>query len=305
MNVDTKNKERKPLLALTAALVMPGLGHIYNGLVTEGISIYLIVAFMVPIFSWIAVHGPTMTLSILVFLGVLLTFGLYVWSAVSAFKEAKRIGINFRATPINTSYSYIAIAFFSWFFVFGQLADYTRTNIVAAYKVPTQSMIPGIMPGEHFFVDRRVNQPGSGMKLKRGDIVVFVDPNDRTQYYVKRVIGLPGDKVEISGHVVTVNGKGLTSTTESLNNANLAKDQFKIYDETSDEHSYDIVLKKDAAETDSVSVQVPNGQAFLLGDNRTNSMDSRNFGCVPLVDIVGRAEQIWLSSQLRRVGHVL
>jgi signal peptidase I len=141
-------------------------------------------------------------------------------------------------------------------------------------------MIPGIMPGEHFFVDRRVNQPGSGIKLKRGDIVVFIDPNDRTQYYVKRVIGLPGDKVEISGHVVSVNGKGLTSAAESTNRTNPDKDQFRIYDETSDGGSYDVVLKKEATKNDAVSVQVPNGETFLLGDNRTNSMDSRTFGCV-------------------------
>ena len=81
--------------------------------------------------------------------------------------------------------------------------------------------------------------------------------------------------------------------------------EFITYTETSlDGRSYKVIYRN-TAKQDLTTFKVPNGQTFVLGDNRSNTSDSRDFGFVPLVDTVGRAEQIWLSSDIKRIGTTL
>lgn len=283
-----KNK-RDSKKALLFSLVMPGLGQFYNGEVSKGIAFFLIFGFSVPLFSCLALHGPNVGLWVLVLMGVLFALGIYILSCVDAFKRAKIIGENYHLGPYNRSYVYISVLFFGYFFVLNQLVTYTKTHLVELYYVPSTSMSPGLERGDYFFTDKNVNSPGCKRKIKRGDIATFVYPNDRTTTYVKRIIGLPGDKIEMSGTEVKVNGQSIVQSTLS------AKQDRQVLREKADSgETYDVYWKLNSPGS-QLSVTVPDGQVFVLGDNRDEAYDSRKFGTLPLTDVIGVAKQVWFS----------
>jgi len=289
--------ERKPLLALTASLVMPGLGQVYNGELTKGLSIFLMFAFMMPIFSYIALHAPTSILWVVILLGAIFALVIYVVSVRDAYLSAIRIGGGYQLAAYNKAYAYMAILFFGYFFVLNQLTDYTKTWFVEAFKVPSESMLPNLLRGDHFFVDKRVNYPGAKSTLQRGDASIFVYPNNRTTIYIKRIIGLPGDKIEIKDTEVLVNGKSIRGEEiHNLGNAELNQllETHLAYKEAGDQGQYIVLWKKDTKH-DSSTFTVPNGHVFVLGDNRDQSQDSRQFGSVPMTDVTAKAIQVWLS----------
>src|SRR4051794_33057816 len=118
--------ERKPLLATTAALIMPGLGQVYNGELTKGLSLFLLFGFMVPIFSWLALQAPKGALSLIVFVGVFLALFIYLYSIQDAYRTAHKVSKSYLLSPYNRPYAYIAIFFFGYFFVLTQLNDHTK-----------------------------------------------------------------------------------------------------------------------------------------------------------------------------------
>lgn len=275
--------------AMLLSLVMPGLGQVYNGEVSKGISLFLIFAFSIPCFSWLALHGPNFSLWMLILLGVFFALSVYALSCIDAVKQAKVISESYRLGHYNKSYVYLSMLFFGYFFVLNQLVTYTKTNLVQLYHVPSVSMSPSLEKGDFFFVDKDVNSPGSKRKIKRGDIATFVYPNDRTTIYVKRIIGLPGDKIEMTGTDVKVNGQSLVQGS-SINKA----DYRLVHEKAESGEVYDVYWKTNS-QGYQLSLTVPDGQVFVLGDNRDQAYDSRNFGTLPLTDIIGVAKQVWFS----------
>ena len=127
------------------------------------------------------------------------------------------------------------------------------------------------------------NCPGCDHAVERGDVAIFTYPNDRTLVYVKRVIGLPGDRVRITGKRVWVNRLALGDAPADDGTASERIDGRQWLADWGD---------TEGAELD---LTVPPGMVFVLGDNRGNSKDSRHFGSVPLRDVAGRARQVWFS----------
>jgi signal peptidase I len=281
--------KRVPKKALFLSMIMPGLGQVYNGEVSKGISMFLVFAFSVPIFSWLATHGPNFSLWLLIVVGVLINLSVCLMSAIDAFKRAKKIGDNYQLGPFNKVHVYLSLLFFGYFFVLNQLFMYTRNHVVAMYNIPSTSMSPNLEKGDLIFVDRNVNSPESKRKLKHGDIAIFVYPNDRTTIYVKRIIGLPGDKIEIKGTDVTVNDKTIVEGQPIT-----AGDQMVLKEKAESGNTYDVVWKANS-QGSQVTTTVPNGQVFVLGDNRDGASDSRSFGAIPLADVIGVTKQVWFS----------
>lgn len=287
------NKPRRPLVALFAGLVLPGMGQIYCGDGPRGAAFLLGFALVLPAAAWLGLHAPAPLLPWFLLAGAAAALAVYVWSLKDAFRSARQQSTTFVPGPWNRGAVYLAMFLLGYFFVLSPLAEHTTSHLVQSFKVPSQSMMPGIMPGGRFFADKRVGHPG-GPKVRRGEIAVFVYPNDRTTMYVKRIIGLPGDRIEIDGTNVKVNGTDLrqeelhqlgTPARDRLLGENLA------FRETVDGQSYTVLWRKDAVPA-RLSVTVPNGQVFVLGDNRSSSQDSRQFGALPLADITGIARHI-------------
>lgn len=287
---------RRPILASAASLLLPGLGQIYNGEPARGIVLLLVLALSLPAAAWLGVHGPRRMLLVFVLMGALATLATYVYSVVAAYRSAARQRDAFVPGPWNRGVVYLAVFLFGHVFVLGLAAHATRSGLVETFKVPTASMLPAIAPGDRFFADKRVGHAG-GRKVRRGDIAVFVYPNDRTTLFVKRIVALPGDKVAIEGTRVTVNGAPLGGEElHDLGDASLNRllDQHVAIRESGDGIAYTVLWQRNGAHP-SVALTVPNGQVFVLGDNRDASQDSRHFGTLPLADVTGIARQVWLS----------
>jgi signal peptidase I len=159
------------------------------------------------------------------------------------------------------------------------LALFIRTFVVQAFKIPSGSMLPTLLIGDHLLVNKfiyGIKMPFTGKILvpikqpARGDVVVFRFPKDRSIDYIKRVIGTPGDTVEIRDKKVYVNGKPIDdphayfSSTTILNAKTSPRDNFG-------------------------PVLVPDNHIFVMGDNRDNSYDSRFWGFVDQRDVLGEA----------------
>lgn len=191
-----------------------------------------------------------------------------------------------------------------------------RTIAYEPFSVPSTSMQPTLTVGDYFFVSKysygysRFSLPFgpplfSGRIFekspKRGDVVVFKVPTDNKTDYVKRIVGLPGDTVQMIDGILHINGDPVTKKLVVSKELNNDEEVSNLYLETlNDGTTY---LTKDIGNTfqDTTRVYSINpGYFFMMGDNRDNSRDSRleagGFGVVPIENFVGRAEIIFFSA---------
>lgn len=177
--------------------------------------------------------------------------------------------------------------------------------MLSGYRVPTSTMAPVLKPGDFIFsykLPYGVKIPLTQKKIaieapNRGDVVVFTFPEQPRVNYVKRVIGLPGDLVQIRAGRLEVNG---VRFDYKPGNPDLISDLthfegLDVYTEQAPEGDRQVLLGRNAVRQDFGPILVPQGQVFLLGDNRDASDDSRYWGSVPLERIEGRVFLIWLS----------
>lgn len=231
------NSQRQVWIAGALSLCCAGLGHLYAGHLKRGLVLFLVSLMVLPFAALAAVIlSSTAALIGLIasFLGLL---GLWIYAVVDACRMTARTNV---ADPHEYQQPVIYALFIAAGIGLPALSTlYIRQNLLAAYYLPTGSMAPTLRPGDRILANKmhgRLNQ------LNRQDLIVFRPPDHRDQNHVKRVVGLPGDQVDVAGENLTV----------------------------------------------------PPGMCFVLGDNRDNSRDSRHFGPVPLGDVVGVAEYIYL-----------
>lgn len=153
------------------------------------------------------------------------------------------------------------------------IALFIRTFVVQAFRIPSGSMIPSLLIGDQILVDKLVYK---FREPKRGDIIVFKFPEDETRDFIKRLIGLPGEIMEIRNRVVYINGEPID------------EDLYAFHELTG---SYVPSHPRD----NFGPITIPPNQYFMMGDNRENSMDSRFWGFLSGDKITGRAFIIYWS----------
>lgn len=193
------------------------------------------------------------------------------------------------------------------------LALILRTFLFQPFNIPSGSMKPTLLVGDYIFVSKfsygysRHSFPFSpnlfdgriwGSDPERGDVVVFKFPRDTSKDYIKRVVGLPGDKVQLRDSVVYVNGKAAGRVPKGSFTDERSNITVPIYEETQENGaSYSTIDTQPGNLADNTPVfDVPEGHYFFMGDNRDNSSDSRyEVGMVPAANLVGKAQVIFLS----------
>jgi signal peptidase I len=159
------------------------------------------------------------------------------------------------------------------------IAFFIRTFIVQAFKIPSGSMKPTLLIGDHILVNKFIY----GVKIpfirknlistsepKRGDVIVFIYPEDRSKDFIKRVIGVGGDTIEIRNKKIFLNGLPF-------------QDTHGVYVD-------DFIIPGTIQPRDNFGpMTVPKGAVFAMGDNRDQSYDSRFWGVVELKDVLGKA----------------
>jgi len=176
------------------------------------------------------------------------------------------------------------------------LALFIRTFVVQAFKIPTGSMEENLLIGDHLLVNKFVYGPSESRlerlllpmgTIARGEVIVFKFPEQPDRDFIKRVIGLPGETLEVREKKVYINGSPLD-------------EPYAHYlTPAADESQYHEVTSSDVRERYG-PVTVPPNQYFMMGDNRDNSQDSRYWGFLPRENIKGRALLIYWSYEAER-----
>ena len=218
------------------------------------------------------------------------------------------------------------------FFPVIALVFFLRSFLYEPFKIPSTSMVPTLLVGDLILVNKYtygVRLPVLNKKIidvgdpQRGDVMVFKYPKDMTQDYIKRVIGVPGDKITYENKRLTVNGVEVKYTALD----DYLDDEKLIYNKQFQEQLNNVshrILNSQNAGTDvrdglklfpyrenctyryeGFTCVVPQGNYFMMGDNRDNSADSRYWGFVPDKNIVGKAFFVWMNlGNLRRIGSI-
>jgi signal peptidase I len=190
-----------------------------------------------------------------------------------------------------------------------------RSFVLEAFKIPSGSMIPTLAIGDQIFVNKWVyglRVPFTSIRIvdfappKRGDVVVFMFPNDPHDDFIKRVVGVPGDTVEVKKGIVYVNGDelpreevGPMNVWDRETTSSVWNEQHSIaFAEHLNGKAYTVL--QDPVHTprftDNFGPQVVSaGHLFVMGDNRNHSWDSRGWGQVPMQNVLGRAMFVWWS----------
>jgi len=188
-----------------------------------------------------------------------------------------------------------------------------RSFLFEPFRIPSGSMMPTLLIGDFILVNKfsyGVRLPVLNTKIielgepKRGDIVVFRFPKQPTVDYIKRVIGLPGDRIAYFDKKLYVNGQPIPQTSLGSyqgvgQGTNMTGAEHLQENLQGVEHS--ILIHHGASSVEDVFV-VPQGQYFVMGDNRDNSNDSRYWGTVPEANLVGNAFFIWMNWDFENGG---
>jgi len=264
-------KKRKPIVSGLASLLAVGLGQLYNGKFIQGIllNIFVLGGFT---FSFVVVpsitHKPLSVMFSLI-IGLLLVGVIQGYSVVEAYKDSKSKP-EYVLKSYNKWYMYGLYAILSMVII-GVLRE---AMPLKTYKIPAKSMEPTLIVGDHFYVDKAAYNKNNP---KRGDIIVFEFPEDKAKDFIKRVVAIPDDNVEIINKNLVVNGE-------------VQKEGYVQY-----------VDSESLKQRDNMSkIIVPANKYFVMGDNRDRSYDSRFWGSIEKEKIKGKALFIYYSKQLSR-----
>ncbi|MDP5210585.1 signal peptidase I [Microbulbifer sp. 2205BS26-8] len=176
-----------------------------------------------------------------------------------------------------------------------------RSFILEPFQIPSASMVPTLQIGDFILVNKYaygLRLPVSRTKVvdigepQRGDVMVFFPPHMNDTYFIKRVIGLPGDRIELKNNMLYVNGE--LAPQELIQALPPANPQVEILWENLYGRRHLMAKNVHPGKYGDFSGTVPEGHYFMMGDNRDNSLDSRAWGFVPERDIVGKAFAIWM-----------
>lgn len=274
-----QNKKRIPAVAAALSLVTPGLGQLYNGQISKGIFLFL-ATFLVPAILFLIGLPRRFPGLVAIFV---LSIGVWLFAVVEAFFAAKRRS-DFTLKGYNRWFVYLVIIILmaGASFNIGNINTNFASGVLGYkyYGIKTGSMEPTLMTGDKLITDTKYFKKNTP---QRGDLVIIQDPNNPSMNFIKRVIALEGEKIEIKKKQVYINDSALPKS-------GLVRDD----------------VNADVAQRDNFGPElVPAGHCFVLGDNRDNSAGSRIWGPLPLSSIKGKPLYVYWAKDKSRIGKKL
>lgn len=319
-----KMKQRRPIGAAVLSFVVPGLGQLYNGEQKKAAA--LLAVSLIPYV--IAGTLPGFLLSpqgiVGLYAGILIYTGIWIFAIGDAFIVARKLG-SIRLRGFNRWYVYVGV--YLLILVIPFIFDATYGRGVVPYSVPSGSMKSSVLVGDFVFVDRNAYVKEYP---QRGDVIVFKKPPENRVDYMMRIVGLPGDRIQITAGVLHINGRPANREkidpfiNDERGIFTRRGDPIPQYIETLPGGKKHPIIKMfgDTGPRDNTpQFTVPREKFFVLGDNRDNSAGSRIIGYVPGRNLVGKVRIVYFSikdrtpfwqfwkwpSEVRfdRIGHIV
>lgn len=300
------SRVRSPLAAGLLSVAAPGLGHIYCGQLVKGLVLFFVSFAFAPIIVAIAHNAASTAMLVAVMASFIVMLAIIVYAVVNAAMTAKRIGAHYQPKEYNRGLIYLLFIVVSVSYP-TNWANTIRDHILHPFKIPSKSMAPSILPGDRIFLNKAIfkTQPP-----QRGDVVIFPNPDDRRIYFMKRIVALPGETIEIINSIIHINGRPLVyhpiDPVPELNFQPGSESQ--LLEEVNGDTRYPIMLDH-GARINHPKTRIPHGYCFVMSDNRVlkgrvgnhdrtfpKLGDSRYFGPIPLADVQGRLDYIYWSA---------
>ncbi len=215
-------------------------------------------------------------------------------------QEGSSEALKYQARVADTAAEPVVVEYARSFFPVLLVVFVLRSFLVEPFQIPSSSMVPTLEVGDYILVNKYtygIRLPVVRTKVlalnepERGDVMVFFPPHMNDTYFIKRVIGLPGDTITYRNKRLFVNGTELAQ--DNLAVVPEGSSRYRLGLETLGGESH-LVQVDETRPARDFSVQVKPGHYFMMGDNRDNSSDSRIWGQVPEKDIVGKAFAVWM-----------
>ena len=215
-------------------------------------------------------------------------------------QEGSSEAIKYQARVADTASEPVIVEYARSFFPVLLVVFVLRSFLVEPFQIPSSSMVPTLEVGDYIVVNKYtygIRLPVVRTKVlalnepERGDVMVFFPPHMNDTYFLKRVIGLPGDTITYRDKQLFVNGTELPQDTLAV--VPQGSSRYRVGMETLGDASH-LVQVDESRPSRDFSLKVKPGHYFMMGDNRDNSSDSRIWGQVPEKDIVGKAFAVWM-----------
>jgi len=283
----TVQYRRSPWAAAILSLMMPGLGQVYVGALARGLVwMFLCGIFLVMGLSFLSFPSAySWTLGCVAEL-----FQVVIWlaAAVDSRRLALRCKPDYELKDYNRWFVYVLLLLIG---TGGCLAYalHVSEQLIQAFIIPTSAMYPTILPKDRLIAVKNAYQTADP---QRGDIVLFVYPDDRRILYIKRVVALAGDTVEVKSGNLYLNGAELPREAigpATINFGNTTSTG-EVFSENNHGAKYRIFISQEKPAADFGPITVPKYDCFVMGDNRNDPRDSRYFGPIALTSLKGKFE---------------
>lgn len=264
------NKPRKPWIAGVLTLVTRGLGHLYAGSPKRGLILFAIEQCLVIALGISTIIYTPDIYALLVFVVIGIGFTIFCVSDAAAIARKKKD--QYELAKYNKWFAYVGYFIVMSLCVSTLISHSVKSNLVKAYKLPSGAMEDTLLIGDHVLVDQRK----SAREPHRGDIVIFEYPEDPTKDFIKRVVAIGGDTIEIRNKNLFINGAPVPEPYVVHKEANT------------------IPATENPRDNYGPKV-VPAGSYFTMGDNRDRSYDSRFWGFVSKDKVKGTMRSIYWS----------
>ena len=278
------NKPRKTWIAILFTFFTIGLGHIYCGKLSRGIYFFILGQIVVVLAFFLLIFSPPYGVLLAIFLAVF----IFLFFLADVYKISKELPATYELKQYNKWYVYLILVAIASFLIQPLNESLVKKYISQAFNIPSGAMLNTLQIGDHIICNKLIYKITTP---KRGDVVIFPYPKDPSVSYVKRIVGVGGETVEIRNKKVLIDGREVN-------------EKYAI-------HKSDRVFPAGSNPRDNFGpVNIPLGSVFLMGDNRDNSHDSRFWGFVKTSEIEGKVHYVYWSwdpeksrIKWKRIGH--